>query len=244
MSLAARPPVRVLVTGFGPFPGVMQNASAAVVRALAQSAAAPGVELFAETIPVEWMEARTVAREAVARVNPHAILHFGVAKRAAGFEIETRAFNVSGPKVDQAGVVRPGKPLARSGAPVLHATLPPAALISALRLAGFPAQLSRNAGRYLCNALYYWSLADAGAGGPPVSIIHMPAFGIEGAAKTCLTLEKAVAGSHVLVRASAQAVLFAGRGVTGKNGERERHGSQAFHGAERDGRRAVRRECR
>ena len=242
--MRARPPVRVLVTGFGPFPGVAQNASAAVVRALALSAAPPGVELFAETIPVEWAKARTVAREAIARVNPHAILHFGVTKRAAGFEIETRAFNMSGPKVDQAGVVRPAKPLAHCGAPVLHTTLPPAALMSALRLAGFPAQLSRNAGRYLCNALYYWSLADAGAGGPPVSFIHMPAFGMEGAAKTCLTLEKAVAGSHVLVRASAQAVLFAGRGVTGKNGERERHGSQAFHGAERDGRRAVRRECR
>ena len=215
MYLNPRPPVRVLVTGFGTFPGVTQNASASVVRALALSGALPGIELFAEVIPVEWMQARAAARRAIARAQPHAILHFGVTKRATGFEIETRAVNMSGPKQDRAGIARPGRRLAHFGAPVLHPALPPAVLLRALRLAGFPAQLSRNAGRYLCNALYYWSLADAAASGALVSFVHMPAIGIEPAPKTCLTFKDAAAGAHVLVRACAQAVLCAAGHYTG-----------------------------
>jgi pyroglutamyl-peptidase len=211
MNSRARPRLRVLATGFGPFPGVTQNASASVVRALARSGALPGIELFAEVIPVEWAQARDAAREAIARTKPHAVLHFGVTKRAAGFEIETRACNISGPKPDQAGIAQPGRPLARSGAPVLNATLPPAALLRALRLAGFPARLSRNAGRYLCNAVFYWSLAEAGSNGALTSFVHMPAIGLDEGQQPRLTLEEAIAGAHVLVRASAQAVLFARR---------------------------------
>ncbi len=236
MNFCTQPSVRVLVTGFGPFPGVERNASASVVHALTLSAVPPGIELFARVIPVEWTQARAVAREAIAWARPDAILHFGVTKRAAGFEIETRAINMSGPKQDRAGIARPGMPLARSAAPVLHGTLPPPALLRALRLQGFPAQLSRNAGRYLCNALYYWSLADAGTGGALVSFVHMPAIGIEVPAKTCLTFEDAVAGAHVLVRASAQAVLCAKQKVTCKDGGPKSHGSQAFRGARRGGR--------
>ena len=117
MYLKGRPPIRVLATGFGPFPGVERNASASVVRALALSGALPGVELFAEVIPVEWTQAQAAVRRAIERARPHAILHFGVAKRATGFEIETRAVNMSGPKPDQAGVARPGRRLAHSGRP-------------------------------------------------------------------------------------------------------------------------------
>jgi pyroglutamyl-peptidase len=236
MTFPASPSVRVLVTGFGPFPGVRLNASASVVQALTLSATLPGIELFAEVVPVEWARARAVAREAIAWARPDAILHFGVATRPAGFEIETRAVNIGGAKQDQAGNARPSIPLVRYAAPVLHGSLPPLALLGALRLAGFPAQLSRNAGRYLCNALYYWSLADAGNSGVLVSFIHIPAIGIEAPAKTCLTFEDAVAGAQVLVRASAQAVLCAKRKVTCNGWGRGSHGSQTFRGARRNGR--------
>ncbi len=222
MILRARPSVRVLVTGFGPFPGVPDNASAQLVRSLAQSAQIPGIELFAEVLPVSWADAGRAAREAIARVEPHAILHFGVSKRVSGFEIETRAFNTSGPKKDHAGLVRPGSPLDRSGMPVLSATMPPAVLLRALRRGGFSAQLSRNPGRYLCNALFYWSLADAGSSSKPVSFIHIPALAPNANAGQGFPLKDATAGAHVLVRASVQAVLFAGRGGNGHRSLRKK----------------------
>jgi pyroglutamyl-peptidase len=122
-------------------------------------------------------------------------------------------------------------PLVRGGAPVMSATLPASALLGALRQGGLPAQLSRSAGRYLCNALFYWSLSEAGAGGPLVSFIHMPAFGAEGAARPLLTLKQAVAGTHVLIRASARAVLGARQSGNGIRGGSNENGSQALHGA-------------
>ncbi|MGO8954512.1 MAG: pyroglutamyl-peptidase I [Rhodomicrobium sp.] len=239
MISRAVPSVRVLVTGFGPFPGTPENASAAMMKALARSPAAPGIELFTGIVPVVWADARSVAREAAAEVRPHAILHFGVSKRASGFEIETRAVNMSGPRQDHAGYVRPGKPLDLSGQRILHATMPPYALLMALRQSGFPAQLSRNAGRYLCNALFYWSLADARADGALVSFIHMPALGMDAGVRPLMTLEGAAAGALVLIRASAQAVLLAKRGGNGNRGGYGSHGSQAFHGTGRNDRRAL-----
>ena len=201
--------VRVLVTGFGPFPGVSHNASASVVLGLAGSAAEPGFEIATAIIPVVWANARAAAREAAARFQPHAILHFGVSKQAAGFEVEMRAFNLSGPKEDHAGVMRPEKPLVRAGKPVLASTMPARDLVEALAKDGFPAALSADAGRYLCNALFYWSLCDAEVHGRLVSFIHLPALGAEDAVKPRLTMEEAVEGARILVRASAEAVLRA-----------------------------------
>jgi len=238
MTNRPAPPVRILVTGFGPFPGVPENASAPIVEALAKSAAVPGIELMTEIIPVLWTYARGVSRDAIARAKPHAILHFGVSRKASGFEIETRAFNLSGPKEDFVGGVWPGKPLETPGERVLEATLPPAILLGALRRGGFPAHISRDAGRYLCNALFYWSLADSRADGPLVGFIHMPAFGAGISPR--LTQGQAAAGAQVLVRAAAQAVLLAkGSGNSGRWG-RKSNGSQVFHGIERNSRRVAR----
>jgi pyroglutamyl-peptidase len=237
MRTRPAPPVRVLVTGFGPFPGVPDNATGPVVAALAGSAAMPGIELVTEIIPVLWTFARGVARDAAARAKPHAILHFGVSKRLKGFEIETRAFNLSGPKEDCAGSVWPRRPLDISGERMLEATLPPAILVRALRREGLPAQISKDPGRYLCNALFYWTLADAREGGPLVSFIHMPAFGADVSPR--LTQKEALAGAQVLVRAAAKAVLLANESGNGRRGRKD-DGSQAFHGTRRTCRRVAR----
>ncbi len=51
MNLQARPSVRVLATGFGPFPGVERNASASVVHALAAVRAPAGHRAFRRSDP-------------------------------------------------------------------------------------------------------------------------------------------------------------------------------------------------
>jgi pyroglutamyl-peptidase len=233
MSNASDLSVRVLVTGFGPFPSIPRNASAFVALALANSPAAPGLEIATAIIPVIWASARGAAREAVARFQPDAILHFGVSKRAFGFEIETRAFNMSGPREDHAGVVRPQKPLIQRGKPVLVSTMPPLDLLRALTAEGLPAALSEDAGRYLCNALFYWSLYDGESDGRLVSFVHMPALDAEAEVEPRLTMEEAVAGARILIRASAEAVLRAKQNGLSERGESISHGSQALY---RDGR--------
>ena len=232
MTNASDQSVRVLVTGFGPFPTIPHNASSSLALALANSPAAPGLEIATAIIPVVWASARAAAWRAVVRFQPHAVLHFGVSKRAFGFEIETRAFNMSGPREDRAGVVRPEQPLVQRGKPVLMSTLPPLDLLRALTADGLPAALSEDAGRYLCNALFYWSLHDGELDGRLVSFVHMPALDAEAEVEPRLTMEEAVAGARILIRASAEAVLRAREDVL-KRGGSIGHGSQVLY---RDGR--------
>jgi pyroglutamyl-peptidase len=239
MSVALGKRVRVLVTGFGPFPGIERNASEALVLSVGRSEAPPRLDVATAIIPVAWAEARSFARRAIAGFEPHAVLHFGVSKRAATFEIETRAFNRSGPKEDAAGVVRPAAPLIHAGRPVFKSSLPPLALLRALRASGYPAELSRDAGRYLCNAVFYWSLADGEAHGRLVSFIHMPALGAAAEVRPRLTMDEAVDAARILVRASAEAVLTAKQGSAAARGGRNGDGSQSIHGNGRGGRRAV-----
>jgi pyroglutamyl-peptidase len=235
MSAVSDQSVRVLVTGFGPFPGIPYNASASVTLALKGSPVTPGVDVATAIIPVVWATARGVVRKAVACFRPHAVLHFGVSKRSSGFEIETRAFNLSGRKEDQAGAVRRANALVRAGKPVLNSTLPPLDLLRALRKGGIPVALSEDAGRYLCNALFYWSLHDGESDGPLVSFVHMPAFGTGTDVQPRLTIEEAVAGARILVRASAEAVLRAKQDGLSQRREIIGDGSQTLHGNRRSG---------
>jgi pyroglutamyl-peptidase len=243
MSQASDQSVRVLVTGFGPFPGIPHNASASLTLALENWPAAPGLEVATAIIPVVWDSARAATRQAVARFRPHAVLHFGVSRQASGFEIETRALNMSGPKEDHAGVVRPDKPLVHAGKPFLMSTLPPHDLVGALTKDGLPAALSEDAGRYLCNALFYWSLYDSETDGRLVSFVHMPALGAVPGVEPRLTMEEAVAGARILVRASAEAVLRAKRNGQSQRGESIGHGSETLHRNERRGDGAARGGC-
>jgi len=235
-------PVRVLVTGFGPFPGVPYNASETLVRALAGQFArrTRGVEISSAVLPVSWGSASAAANKAVAACAPHAVLHFGVSRRATTFEIESRAVNMCGPRPDAHGRAVPPMPVVRAAAPLLMPSLPPLHLVRALRLSGFSAELSRNAGRYLCNALYYSSLVREAEGGSLAAFIHMPVLG-DPAARACITMTEAVDAARILVQAAAEAVLRAKQQEARYGRRPHGHGSQAFH---RDGRSggAVRRE--
>ena len=151
---------RVLLTGFGPFPGVPVNASAELARELAEAAnrAFPGVEVVAAYLPTEWAEGRSELRGLLKRLAPDIALHFGVSERARGFEIEARGHNARAQCADARGanppsiVVRDDGPLRRP------ANLPAHSIASRLRQAGIPALVSWDAGTYLCNALLYHAL--------------------------------------------------------------------------------------
>jgi pyroglutamyl-peptidase len=233
-------PVRILLTGFGPFPEVPYNASAHLARSIGDGAdlparpCTPRIKIFTEVIPVVWDGAVDLAQAAIARYRPHAVLHFGVSRRASVFEIETRAFNMSGSKQDQAGSVRPAKPLLPARPMTLPATLPGGALLRALKAAGFPALLSNDAGRYLCNAVFYASLNRANGGLPLVTFIHVPALGADTAVAPRLSMENLVDGARILVRASADAVIRA-RLETAHRSDRE-HTANGSQGLYRTGR--------
>ena len=161
----------LLVTGFGPFPGMPRNPSAMVVSALARHRAAFGrkhIVLSTRILPVLY---DLVAAFSPAPA-PDVIVHIGVAGRRRELSIETVAHNRRSSRHPDASGRAPA--ILRSGTVARHAIRAEwgaRKLAMELRRAGVPASQSRDAGAYVCNALLYRALDSRLA---PALFIHIP----------------------------------------------------------------------
>lgn len=164
----------LLITGFGPFPGIKINPSARLAVALA---ALPcwswlGWKVLAATLPVGYGPMEK-ALEPLIEKQPRAVLMFGIAARRKAISIERLARNrASRTQRDQSGRL-PKKTALDSGPPILKGRAPMLVLRDAMRAQGLPARLSGNAGPYLCNAGYRFVLRHTGAH-VPVVFVHIP----------------------------------------------------------------------
>jgi len=168
--------MRVVLAGFGPFPGAPFNPSAVLVRTLARRRRPALADVVCSThVFVTRYAAVDRDLPKLFADKPDLVLIFGVAGRRRHLCIETRARNAlsvlypdaSGYRPARAAI-EPGKPRALcGGAPFPH-------LLDAARGSGFPARLSRDAGRYLCNYIY-WRALERACGTPTlVQFIHIP----------------------------------------------------------------------
>jgi pyroglutamyl-peptidase len=150
----------VLLTGFGPFPGVPENPSAWLAETLASSPLArrPGVSLHAEVLPTEWATVSTRAPRLLETLRPQLILHFGLSRSARSFRIERSAHNRIAMRADAAGAPPSRDSVIPAGHDRLDSLFPADRLATHLRQNGVAAAVSGSAGRYLCNFLYYLSL--------------------------------------------------------------------------------------
>jgi len=166
-SAGAGPGTSVLVTGFGPFPGVPVNPSEAIVARLG---AVAGARLTRHRLATAW-DGLPVLDSLLAGVR--IAVHVGVAPRARQLRIETVAVDARDRAADAAG--RLPSSVGASGA-VRRSRAVAAPLVAAARAAGTPAGASADAGRYLCNALYFHSLAAAAASPRPhlAVFVHVP----------------------------------------------------------------------
>lgn len=172
-------PVRVLVVGFGPFPGVPDNPAAAVARRFACRTGEyrlRGIRLSAAVVPTTW-ELLEDLPGVLARVRPDVIIALGVAVEAPVVRIETLAVNrATRIAVDAVGARARSRRLRADGPPVLHAPSDPGRLVRAARARGLPLRLSRDAGDYLCNALFYEAALLVRASGRTarLAFVHVP----------------------------------------------------------------------
>jgi pyroglutamyl-peptidase len=172
----------LLITGFGPFPGAPYNPSALVAKQLARRRrpAFAEVRRIVHVFPTSYASVDRDLPVLIRRHSPDALLMFGFAARTPYLRIETRAQN--GATTVYADADR-GKFATRRltpGAPsALKIRAPSAPMLQAARTSGVPARLSRDAGRYLCNALFFRGLeASARRGGPRVAaFVHVPKLG-------------------------------------------------------------------
>lgn len=172
----------ILLTGFGPFPGVAKNVSAELIEALALVAAKrlPKKRVIAHVLPTEWQTAPAQLAALYKTHTPMLVLHFGVSKQAKGFCIETQAHNTHGPIADAKGGLPQSGIISGTGPAVLPVSVPAQTIVKRLLALSVPAALSHNAGTYLCNCVLYHSLerelerARHQAALSRAGFIHMP----------------------------------------------------------------------
>jgi len=168
--------MRVLLIGFGPFPGAPFNPSAVLVKALARRRRPALAEIARSTHVLETTYA-AVDRDLpkLFAEKPDIVLMFGLAGRRRHLCIETRARNAVSVLFPDASGYRPPNGVIALHKPAARKVRAPfARLLSAVRASQFPARLSLDPGRYLCNYAYWRALQRAHNSYPLVQFIHIP----------------------------------------------------------------------
>jgi pyroglutamyl-peptidase len=169
---------RILLTGFGPFPGIVDNPSARLVETLAgtRGFARRDCELHTQVLPTEWGAVGTLVPHLLNSLQPHVTIHFGVSRQARSLRIERSAHNNILPRVDAAGVLPARRRIQLDGPARLESTVAVPRLAATLRENGVPAHSSAQSGSYLCNFLYYHSLSWAMSRDTATNVlfVHIP----------------------------------------------------------------------
>ena len=155
----------VLVTGFEPFGEHEVNPSQVLAEALG------GVVL-----PVSYARTAAALRAAIDEREPDVVVCFGLAQKRTAITPERFAHNL-----DEAGTTDneaspgTGKEIDPAGPLAYRSTLPVDEIVAALTAEDIPAQVSRDAGGFLCNHVFYvlmQTLSSNQVGG----FVHVPPF--------------------------------------------------------------------
>jgi pyroglutamyl-peptidase len=171
--------MRILITGFEPFPGAPHNPTQPLVQRLLRlrRPALADVKLIGHIFHVSYGAVDRELPALLAEHRPDALLMFGLAQRTPYVRIETRARNTITalwPDADHARIdtTRISKKGAASRQFGPHTAL----LLRAAQDTGVWVKPSRDAGRYLCNYLC-WKAIEAAElkNGPQLAaFVHIP----------------------------------------------------------------------
>ena len=176
----------ILLLGFQPFGGGEVNCSWEAVRGLEGETLA-GCRIAARQLPVVWGAPLTEIQRHVDELKPSVVFAFGQGLPGA-FKFERKARNLRGPGPDNRGQSRPGSETLPGG---------PAAYVSRYRIgglrealgAGFPLEVSEDAGNYLCEEALYSVEHACRARGIDGAFFHLPPLEspleVDGATRIC-----------------------------------------------------------
>ncbi len=173
--------VRVLLTGFEPFPANSDrdNSSKEAVEAYVAGPLPEDVAVMRAVLPVEYDAAPALLDDLITRCQPDVVIGFGQGRSYV--DIETTAYNrkdsaaVAGGVPDNRGVVYGGDPIVADGPAERETGLPVDSILTRLDALGIEAGPSTDPGRYVCNNLFYAIMAavtdDRAADG---GFVHLP----------------------------------------------------------------------
>jgi len=212
--------LRILITGFGPFPGAPSNPTQPLVARLTRlrRPAFDDVTIASHIFPVTYAAVDRQLPDVLAKVKPHALLMFGLAARTSYLRIETRARNAVTMLWPDAANTRSSKRGIASNADAMMFGPHTAKLLRSARLTGIDARPSRDAGAYLCNYLSWRAIESVNAGGPRLAaFIHIPLLARSGASRRKgaprITLEELVDAGEAMLLEMVQLTRTARRDV-------------------------------
>ena len=152
--------MRILLTGFPPFPGRPVNPSQALVEAVQHGRLnLPNVEFVTALLPVEYGRVESELGVLIEQHQPDAVLSFGVGRQKTPVRLEQRGVNLDhGELPDNAGEIRLDHPIDPAGPSEVHSPLDLESLRDWLSGEGHGVEVSRDAGQYVCNHLVYTGL--------------------------------------------------------------------------------------
>ena len=170
---------KILFTGFGSFPGAPVNPSGPLATRLGRSRrlAFAGVQRIVHVFPTCYAAVDRELAALITRHRPEAIVMLGLAGRSKHVRIETQARNaVSLLFPDADGIVPRIGTIRRHAPPRQAGRAPFRRLLAAARGTRIKTMLSRDAGRYLCNYVYWRAVEAAEKPDGPrlVVFVHVP----------------------------------------------------------------------
>jgi pyroglutamyl-peptidase len=170
--------LRILITGFGPFPGAPYNPTMPLVARLLRlrRPAFSEVEFTGHIFPVTYKAVDRELPQLLAKHRPHALLMFGLATRTPYVRVETRARNAVTMLWPDADHARARKGSIAGGADARMLGPHTAKLLRAAIGTGIDARASRDAGSYLCNYLSWRAVeaVDSDDGPRLAAFVHVP----------------------------------------------------------------------
>ncbi len=166
--------MKILLTGFDPFGGETINPSWQAVCKTAEKINFAVVKTL--LIPTEYYTSVKTAVSAIERFSPDVVICVGQAGGRASVNIERIAVNIAdSDHADNAGVCL-HTVNCPNGPEKLCTLLPVQNMADAINSVGLPALVSDNAGRFVCNHLFYGLLKYVSDNKLPINVgfIHVP----------------------------------------------------------------------
>lgn len=193
----------LLLTAFEPFGGEDRNAALDAVQSVPDRVG--DLRIARLTVPTAFGTSVDTVMAAIAREQPDAVLMVGQAGSRGKLTPERRAVNRMHARIpDNAGIQPQEQPIVPGGPEEYYVNLDAEELAQAIRAAGVPAEVSDDAGSFVCNQLLYsvlhWLKTNKLA--IPAGFLHVPRTNEQTSGKQpSLPLSQIVDGLLAVIRA-------------------------------------------
>lgn len=146
--------MKILVTGFDPFGGEKINPALEAVKGLADTI--KGAEIKKLEIPTVFGKSADVVKAAIEEFKPDYVLNIGQAGGRFAISPERVAINVDDARIaDNEGNQPIDVAIKEDGEAAYFTQLPVKAMVTAIKKAGVPGEVSNTAGTFVCNHIMY-----------------------------------------------------------------------------------------